>query len=322
MYNWIEKVDSPAKIFSLREKSVNMLTFHRTSILTSSAQTVVNTVNTVGVMGKGLAAAYKKRFPDMFSEYKEVCASGLLDPGAYWLWKGNEQWVLNFSTKMHWRNPSKLEYVENGLKKFAQEFEALGVREIAFPRLGCGNGGLDWGVVKPLMVSYLHKLPITIYIHDFEKKIGCPEHEDLESGTIFSGDFEGFLNDIHSTLMLNKGRLSTLAFHRDFDVKIDQCRNLLTTGQDEGLLADEDDLYRIWSVLMKSPLTREDLPEQAFDKALFLFSILASLPYVRPVNISDASGVSKLAVELKRSPTTKDISEEDNYSTQGELLWG
>jgi O-acetyl-ADP-ribose deacetylase (regulator of RNase III) len=139
-----------------------MLTYIHTSILDSKAQTVTNTVNTVGVMGKGLASAMKRRYPDMFREYAKLCASHKLDVGQLWLWKTSNQWILNFPTKRHWRNPSKLSYIEAGLQKFIQEYERRGIWEISFPRLGCGNGNLDWGDVRPLMERYLANLPVQV----------------------------------------------------------------------------------------------------------------------------------------------------------------
>ena len=151
-----------------------MLQFHRTSLMSVKSQTVVNTVNTVGVMGKGIAAQFKKRFPKMFAEYKAVCSRGELEAGGLWLWKGSDQWVLNFATKKHWRSPSKIEYIEHGLQAFRTQYERLGIREIAFPRLGCGNGGLDWSDVRPLMVRYLSDLPISVFINDFEKTNRSP----------------------------------------------------------------------------------------------------------------------------------------------------
>ena len=153
-----------------------MLTYHRTSLLTSKAQTLVNTVNTHGVMGKGLAEQFKFRYPSMFEQYKRICSEGLLDIGKLWLWKGSEQWVLNFPTKRHWRYPSKMEFIERGLQKFVAEYDNRGIREIAFPRLGCGNGGLDWPDVRDLMERYLEPLPIKIYIHDYSVDLPSPEH--------------------------------------------------------------------------------------------------------------------------------------------------
>jgi O-acetyl-ADP-ribose deacetylase (regulator of RNase III) len=174
-----------------------MLLYHRTSLLESTAQTVVNTVNCVGVMGKGLAAEFKKKFPDMFKTYKSICESGLLEPGKLWLRKADEQWILNFPTKLHWRNPSKLEWIESGLHKFTQEYDQRGITDIAFPRLGCGNGGLDWEEVRPMMEHYLSKLPIRVYIHDFVQSAGLPEHlepypEAAAQSQHLADDFESF----------------------------------------------------------------------------------------------------------------------------------
>ena len=128
-----------------------MIIYHRTSLLKSTSQTVVNTVNCVGVMGKGLAAAFKKQYPEMFERYKNICDQKLLDVGKLWLWKGPDQWVLNFPTKKHWRSPSQIEWIEAGLQKFVDHYERQGIKEIAFPKLGCGNGNLDWDIVLSLI---------------------------------------------------------------------------------------------------------------------------------------------------------------------------
>ncbi len=146
-----------------------MLTYADTSLLDSSAQTLVNAVNCVGVMGKGIAKAFKDRHPEMFSAYKRICDAGLLEPGKLWLWNSSDQWVLNFPTKVHWRNPSRLEWIEMGLDKFSAEYAHRGINQISFPRLGCGNGGLDWEEVRPLMERYLAPLPINVIIHDFKR---------------------------------------------------------------------------------------------------------------------------------------------------------
>src|SRR4051812_48969061 len=138
-----------------------MLTYVHTSVLDSTAQTVVNTVNTEGVMGKGLAKAFRTRYPEMFTKYRELCELGQFKIGQLWLWKGNGQWVLNFPTKTTWRRPSEVRYVEAGLRKFVDTYQQRGITSISFPRLGCGNGGLDWQrQVRPLMEKFLSVLPI------------------------------------------------------------------------------------------------------------------------------------------------------------------
>lgn len=135
------------------------------NIFDSPTQTLVNPVNTVGVMGKGLALEFKKRYPKMFEEYKKQCRDGWLYVGSFMLWRAKDHFVLNFPTKKHWKDPSSLIYVEAGLLSFVNEYESYGVSSIAFPKLGCGNGGLDWKAVKPVMERYLQELPIDVYIY-------------------------------------------------------------------------------------------------------------------------------------------------------------
>lgn len=88
----------------------------------STAQTLVNTLNCVGVMGKGVAKEFKERDPEMFRAYKKICDAKLLAPGKLWLWRGRHGLVLNFPTKLHWRNPSRLEWIEAGLQKFVKSY--------------------------------------------------------------------------------------------------------------------------------------------------------------------------------------------------------
>lgn len=135
-------------------------------IFASNMQTIVNTVNCVGVMGKGIALEFKKRYPDMYKEYAAMCRNGEVKPGKpyyYFDIFGNS--IINFPTKDHWRSPSKLSYVVNGLKWFRKNYEELGITSIAFPPLGCGNGGLAWSTVGPIMYYYLHDLSIDIEVY-------------------------------------------------------------------------------------------------------------------------------------------------------------
>lgn len=141
-----------------------MITYIKGNIFDSPAQVITNTVNTVGVMGKGIALEYKKRYPGMFDEYKKLCDEKQFDVGQLALWKGKDRWILFFPTKKLWRSPSKIEYIEAGLKKFSNVWDELNIDSIAFPKLGCGYGGLNWPEVKSLMEKYLKKLPINILI--------------------------------------------------------------------------------------------------------------------------------------------------------------
>lgn len=140
------------------------------NIFNTKAQTIVNTVNCVGVMGKGIALVFKLRYPSMFELYHEYCREHLIDIGKLWLYKGeaNAPWVLNFPTKTHWKLPSEYSYIEKGLQKFVDTYKEKGITSIAFPLLGANNGGLNGEKVKEIMISYLEKcdIPIEIYMYD------------------------------------------------------------------------------------------------------------------------------------------------------------
>ena len=143
-----------------------MITYVVGDLFTSPAKVLVNTVNTVGVMGKGIAYDFKRIYPEMFEQYQYYCESGMLDIGKLWLYKTPHKWILNFPTKKHWRNKSKVEYLEAGLKDFVDIHDSEGIESVSFPMLGCGNGGLNWdSQVRPLMEKYLEPLPIDVYIH-------------------------------------------------------------------------------------------------------------------------------------------------------------
>lgn len=137
------------------------------NIFDSKCQTLVNTVNCVGVMGKGLALEMKKRYPLMFERYKYFCDNGLMDVGKLQLScvKEYDHNILNFPTKKHWKNPSKIEWIELGLKKFVDTYKYCGISSIAFPMLGCNNGKLKKEDVLPLMEKYLSQCDIDIEIY-------------------------------------------------------------------------------------------------------------------------------------------------------------
>jgi O-acetyl-ADP-ribose deacetylase (regulator of RNase III) len=280
-----------------------MLTYHRTSLLESQAQTIVNTVNTVGVMGKGLAAALKARDPEMFKSYKRICDQGLLDIGKLWLWRPRTQWVLNFPTKTQWRRPSKIEYIALGLEKFVAQYEAKGIREIAFPRLGCGNGGLEWDDVRPLMHSFLADLPIRIYIHDFDVELDFPEHKEY-SPQYAHNSFHDFFCDIGHTIDLNDGKFKLLDNVGEFNAKTierDDETILSLSGNGWSTEIDEFDLSELWMLLLKGPVDSSRLVGMARDAVSPLFSVLSTIDYVRPVEISRNSEISRIALEIRRN---------------------
>lgn len=155
----------------------------RGNIFNTKAQTIVNTVNCVGVMGKGVALVYKLRYPKMFDLYSEYCKSKLIGIGKLWLYKGEPEapWVLNFPTKFHWKYPSKMEYIEKGLQKFVETYNDKGITSIAFPMLGTHNGGLDKDEVLSLMQKYLSRCDIPIEIYDYDPNAADDLFETFKS---------------------------------------------------------------------------------------------------------------------------------------------
>jgi O-acetyl-ADP-ribose deacetylase (regulator of RNase III) len=133
------------------------------NLLDADVEALVNTVNTVGVMGKGLALQFKRRFPLNFEVYAVACRRGEVEVGRMLVIETGRapgpRFIINFPTKKHWRDPSQLEYVSTGLAAMVSEVRTRGIRSIAIPPLGCGNGGLAWSEVRLLIEEALIELP-------------------------------------------------------------------------------------------------------------------------------------------------------------------
>ncbi|GIF05875.1 type II toxin-antitoxin system antitoxin DNA ADP-ribosyl glycohydrolase DarG [Actinoplanes siamensis] len=133
------------------------------NLLTSEVEALVNTVNTVGVMGKGIALQFKRAFPANFRAYRAACARGEIQLGQVWLFDtgvlGPRRYILNFPTKQHWRNASQLSDIAAGLDSLVSLVHEHRIRSLAIPALGCGNGGLDWAEVRPLIEQACSRMP-------------------------------------------------------------------------------------------------------------------------------------------------------------------
>lgn len=137
----------------------------------SNAEALVNTVNTVGVMGKGIALQFKKAFHNNHKAYIDACKRKALAPGKLLsVWDENLQLgrklIINFPTKVHWRQPSQYEYIEKGLVALRELLQKENIKSIAIPPLGCGNGGLDWNKVKPMIEATLSGLDTEIFLFE------------------------------------------------------------------------------------------------------------------------------------------------------------
>jgi O-acetyl-ADP-ribose deacetylase (regulator of RNase III) len=154
-------------------------------LLKDKSEAIVNTVNCVGVMGKGIALQFKQRWPQNFKIYAAACARGEIKPGKVFIYDLGEwaepRFIINFPTKAHWRGDSKIEYIEKGLRDLVSQVERLRINSIALPPLGCGNGGLDWNTVKQLIFDTFKDHP-QIQVDLFEPK-GAPPPQEMVNRT-------------------------------------------------------------------------------------------------------------------------------------------
>ena len=147
-----------------------MITYLRGNLLEDDAQALVNTVNTVGVMGKGIALQFKQRFPANFVAYAQACKLGQVQTGSMFVTEPGEltgpRWVVNFPTKQHWRDPSRMEWVVDGLQDLRGLLISNAVASIALPALGAGLGGLPWAAVRGHIEAALGDLPVDVRVYE------------------------------------------------------------------------------------------------------------------------------------------------------------
>jgi len=140
---------------SQEERESRMIKAVRGNILESRVEALVNTVNCIGRMGKGLALQFKRAFPENFRAYEQACKTGGVRPGKMFVFEtgfvGAPKYIINFPTKRHWRDRSRLEDIAIGLQALVDEVTKRDIKSIAIPPLGCGLGGLDWNAVRPMV---------------------------------------------------------------------------------------------------------------------------------------------------------------------------
>ncbi|MBP0017594.1 MAG: macro domain-containing protein [Cyanobacteria bacterium SBLK] len=134
-----------------------MIQFKQGNLLEEKTEALTNTINCVGVMGKGIALQFKRAYPENFRAYKKACDAKQVQPGRMFVFATetlfNPRYIINFPTKNHWRGKSKLTDIKTGLNALVAEICKHDIKSIAIPPLGCGNGGLDWEQVKPAIVN-------------------------------------------------------------------------------------------------------------------------------------------------------------------------
>ncbi len=271
-----------------------MLTYVVGDLFQSPAHVLVNTVNTVGVMGKGIAKTFKAIYPEMFQEYRQLCETGKLTVGKLWLYKTTYKWILNFPTKTTWRKPSRLEYIESGLKAFVNGYAERGITGIAFPTLGCGNGELSWDTqVRPLMEEYLRPLPIDIFIYVYKKQRDVPEHKDITAISEWLRQEPENLGFSEVWLDLEKMigpgiELKSFYENKLFHVKcLEGEKGIQISVENRSEAIYPDELSNFWNLICSYGFGfRAVIPPDAAPYQEFLLPLFAKLPYCREIAAS------------------------------------
>lgn len=260
-------------------------------------------------MGKGIALEFKKRYPEMYSDYKVLCSTSKIDIGTLWLYRAKDRNILNFPTKKHWRQPSKPEYIEAGLEKFVSSYEHFCITSISFPLLGTGNGGLDWDdVVQPLMEKYLSSLPISIYIHIHHSAVEfIPEHLLPLPQAI---PFDILIEDLRQ---LKGTTLYTLSENNPFIFLGIDNEVLRFIRNSNTYTIPVEHLRMFWGDLNSNKIVvSTDAPGRIAKEHALIFPLLAKTPYIQIINASKDDALllkqPSRALMLAQVPTDK-ISE-------------
>jgi O-acetyl-ADP-ribose deacetylase (regulator of RNase III) len=179
-----------------------MIRFETGDILSSSAECLVNTVNCEGFMGKGIAYQFKEKFPGNNKNYVAACKAGKFAVGKVLFFEEEGRIIANFPTKDKWREKSQYSFIEVGLDALVKGIHEKKITSIAIPPLGCGNGGLDWNVVKQMIVQKLQNLTIEIIVYE-PSKIVTPKNIEVPK-----------MNASHLILMKLKGAISSQKFNK------------------------------------------------------------------------------------------------------------
>jgi len=315
--------------------------FKKGDMFAESVDALVNTVNCVGVMGKGVALEFKSRWPDNYKEYKALCAKKGLRPGqiftfdnSYMFEANGPRYLVNFPTKDHWKAKSKISYVEDGLDALVLEIDRLCIKSIAMPPLGCGNGGLDWAEVKPLIMEKLGNLSgVSIIVFEPLTTSETPEFSEatlaMTKGRAILlkslGDLEKYFDGSFDRVSLQKIAYFIQAF--GVDLKLNFSRNLhgpysetlrksYITLEKHGLIKGFVEGDRLSKVTHTGYAIADEYLSQNIDNDITIVERLDHLiqGYESPYGLELLSSVHWLSHHEKHSPVEKIIAEMEKWN--------
>lgn len=273
-----------------------MIIYTDSDLFVSPAKMLVNTVNTRGVMGKGTARRFKDIYPELFNKYRDHCGHRHLTIGKLYLYKTTHKWILNFPTKEHWRYPSRIEYIEAGLRKFKAFSAEIGAPSISFPMLGCGNGELDFETqVRPLMEKYLGELSIPTLIHVGWNHAGPPEHRDVERirewlrSDPAALPFDEVWQDLVNVLK-HQDQFRTRRKKSAYTVRVEDLPPALVIVSSGRTLAriGTEELVEFWQQLRDHGLTHTGIAPN-HRHLPYLLPVFEKLDYIRPIKVSESA---------------------------------
>ncbi len=262
----------------------------------SPAQVLVNPVNTVGVMGSGISFDFKRFFPDMFSQYQDLCQQDRFEIGQLLLYKTAHKWILNFPEKRHYRANVRTEHIADGLKKFVATHSEYGITSASFPALGQDDENLDWERdIRPMMEAYLNPLPIIVYVHlDEANNSYAPQKRNVRSVRIWLNEqtqhvnFDKFWRDIQR-LIQNKPTI------RPFDKQIERFHVGVAKGKNQRgrnlvlrvnespkpIFLSQSLLMDLWNYVTRTGyVLPQNLPSGLNEYARYIIPLLSQLDYV------------------------------------------
>ncbi len=307
-----------------------MITYVKGDLFSSPAKVLVNTVNTRGVMGKGIALQFKKIYPEMFLAYREYCEARRFDIGNLHLYQTEHKWILNFPTKRDWRKPSRVEFIEAGLRKFVASFSELGFTSVAFPALGCGNGELDFETqVKPIMELYLGKLSVSTFIYITNEVSTPPEHRDINTIKTWLRSepaalpFEEVWIDILELLQSVK-YFQTPSKGNLFEIEAtSEPEGIAIHAQSKTTKVLVDEIMEFWKQLRDFGISHGSIsPEHR--QFSYLMPLFERLPYVGRIVISaSTTGLGRnpaLALQVMPPPATERPPKDDLFANHVSVI--